>query len=230
MTLVRKSYPKTDLTGKKYGMLTPVEWIRGGYWRCICDCGNETIVDTRNLTTGHTTSCGCKRYSTKNVTDMTGYEDENLKVISRAGNVGEIASWECICKHCGRIFTTKGSNIRFGYTKSCGCVRSLNERKITSLLLDNNIDFVTQYTFPDLKGAGGRRLRFDFAIFEDGVLKRLIEFNGLQHYERPGGSWSQGYDRLIENDALKVEYCKRNNIDLKIISYEDDYDISDLLE
>ena len=28
-------------------------------WLCDCDCGEETIVSTGNLTSGHTTSCGC---------------------------------------------------------------------------------------------------------------------------------------------------------------------------
>ena len=55
----RKSYPRKDVTGQKFGKLTAIEWLRGGRWRCICDCGNETIVDTRKLLSGHTTSCGC---------------------------------------------------------------------------------------------------------------------------------------------------------------------------
>ena len=113
----------------KFGYLTPLEWLRGGFWKCKCDCGNETIVDTRNLTTGHTQSCGCARRETKNVFDMNGYEDENLRVISRAENVGEIAAWNCVCKHCGRNFTTKGSNIRNRATTSCGCVNVLYDRK-----------------------------------------------------------------------------------------------------
>ena len=28
-------------------------------WDCICNCGNKTIVLTRDLKTGHTKSCGC---------------------------------------------------------------------------------------------------------------------------------------------------------------------------
>lgn len=160
---------------------------------------------------------------------MSDYEDENIKVIGRSGNIGEIAAWECLCKHCGRFFRTKGSNIRFGYTKSCGCVHSFNEQRIISMLVDNEIEFETQYTFPDLLGVGGRPLRFDFAIFNNGKLKRLVEFNGLQHYERPRGSWASGYDNLIENDIRKVEYCRRNNIDLKIIKYCDEYNLDDIL-
>lgn len=230
MTKTRKSYPKKDLTGMKFGYLTPLEWLRGGFWKCKCDCGNETIVDTRNLTTGHTQSCGCARRETKNVFDMNEYEDENLRVISRAENVGEIAAWNCVCKHCGRNFTTKGSNIRNGATTSCGCVNSKNEQYITTLLLENGIEFEAQYTFPDLVGIGGRRLRFDFAIFNNGKLVRLVEFNGSQHYERPDGSWADQYDILVENDIRKVEYCRKKHIDLKIIKYSDQYSLSDILE
>lgn len=29
------------------------------YWRCICDCGNEKVVETHQLLYGKTKSCGC---------------------------------------------------------------------------------------------------------------------------------------------------------------------------
>lgn len=119
------------MTDQRFGKLTAVEWLRGGKWKCICDCGNETIVDTRNLLKGHTTSCGCNRYESKNVIDMTSYEDENIKVLERANNIGETAAWKCLCKHCGNTFITRGASIRFGCTQSCGCMRSNNEKIIT---------------------------------------------------------------------------------------------------
>ena len=52
-----------DLTGKRYGNLTVISKsapINGrSNWLCKCDCGNETIVRTSNLESGHTKSCGC---------------------------------------------------------------------------------------------------------------------------------------------------------------------------
>lgn len=54
-----------DLIGQKYGMLTVIEEIPekricGSIaWRCICECGNETIVSSNALRTGGTVSCGC---------------------------------------------------------------------------------------------------------------------------------------------------------------------------
>ena len=53
-----------DLTGKRFERLTVIE-IAGRdaknriRWRCKCDCGNETLVQTGKLTSGGTKSCGC---------------------------------------------------------------------------------------------------------------------------------------------------------------------------
>lgn len=228
----RKSKPRIDLTGKKFGRLTPQYYIKGGKWHCICDCGNELDVDTRNLNSNHTQSCGClqKEKASQNVVDMTGYEDDNFKVLERDGSSPQgIAYWKCICKHCGNIFTTKGSNIRSAGIQSCGCIHSLGEQKITKMLIDGNYEFSTQYTFSDLNGVGGKRLRFDFAIFSNGKLKNLIEFNGLQHYSKPEGSWGKEWDNLIENDKKKKEYCEKHNIPLKIIKYDQNFTINDLI-
>lgn len=57
-----------DLSGKKFGRLTVVEFERiktfpsgktCAVWRCLCDCGNIISVRSNTLKEGHTTSCGC---------------------------------------------------------------------------------------------------------------------------------------------------------------------------
>lgn len=227
---IRKSKPRTDLTGKQFCYLTPLYYIKGGKWHCKCQCGNEIDVDTRNLNSGHTKSCGCLKTETKNVLDMNNYEDNNLKVITRAGSdEQQVALWKCLCKHCGNIFITRGSSIRAGYIQSCGCIHSLNEKNITKILLDNNIEFATQYTFPDLVGLGNGKLRFDFAIFNKSKLSHLIEYNGLQHYQQAQGAWGESYEMLKQHDLMKKEYCKQHNIRLIIIPYDKDYSIKDLI-
>lgn len=68
-----------DLTGQKYGMLTVIEEVSsdkkygGLYWKCKCDCGNETIVSSNSLRTGGTISCGC--LSSKNEWIIRNYLD-----------------------------------------------------------------------------------------------------------------------------------------------------------
>ena len=230
----RKASPKQDLTGHRYGSLLVKEYIKGGQWKCLCDCGKETIVGTRNLNNGHTCSCGCLR-KTKNsqdyTTDMTNYEDETIKVLQRMGSDNQGAAlWECQCKVCGNIFITRGSQIRNKDVRSCGCVNSFNERRITALLLDNNIDFKTQYTFPDLRSSKGKLLRFDFAIFKNNKLSHLIEYNGIQHYIQPSGPWGENFKESQARDEMKIKYCKEHNIPLIIIKYDEDYDINTLLK
>ena len=187
---VRQSKPKIDLTDKQFGYLTPMYYIKGGKWHCRCKCGKELDVDTRNLNSGHTTSCGCfqKEKASQNTIDMIGFENDGIKVISKApSDKSGYAHWNCICKKCGRQFISAGSAIRQGVVNSCGCVHSFNEQRITKMFLENNITFSSQYIFSDLKGIRGGALRFDFAVFKNNKLSHLIEYNGLQHYEKPGG-------------------------------------------
>ena len=57
-----------DLTGKRFGRLVVIKRIKDRekenkqhttFWECECDCGNITIVSSRCLNSGKTTSCGC---------------------------------------------------------------------------------------------------------------------------------------------------------------------------
>lgn len=52
-----------NLVGQKFGMLIAKERISENgttFYLCECECGSKNIkVDGRNLSSGHTTSCGC---------------------------------------------------------------------------------------------------------------------------------------------------------------------------
>ena len=58
-----------ELIGMRYGRWTVLarsprpEYYTGrdAWWVCRCDCGTESIVNGKNLRTGHTLSCGCYR-------------------------------------------------------------------------------------------------------------------------------------------------------------------------
>lgn len=53
--------PKSNLIGKKFNFLTPVEYLGkgNGIWLCVCDCGNYTMAKMNSLKTGKKKSCGC---------------------------------------------------------------------------------------------------------------------------------------------------------------------------
>ncbi len=54
-----------DLTGQKFSRLTVTERSGRMYgsalWLCMCDCGERTYVQSRDLRSGTTRSCGCLR-------------------------------------------------------------------------------------------------------------------------------------------------------------------------
>lgn len=47
-----------DMTGEKYGRLTVIKRVKGG-WLCKCDCGGERVVKGYDFRRHHYKSCGC---------------------------------------------------------------------------------------------------------------------------------------------------------------------------
>ncbi len=68
--------PIKDFVGRRFGNLEVIAYERkqaGMHrWRCLCDCGKETVVGQTLLQTGKTKSCGCVQSSTIR---------ENLKLV-----------------------------------------------------------------------------------------------------------------------------------------------------
>jgi len=217
-----------DIIGNKYGMLTVIE--RAGkagtvqLIKCLCDCGNTCIVRYPNLTSGTTSSCGClksKKSSKRFLKDLTGKRFGELTVKGRASNIGgKKVRWVCECT-CGSVCVCSGSNLKSGNTKSCGCMRaSINEGIIINYLRHYGFVFEKEAKFDDLKASNGRPLRFDFKIYTvDGFF--LLEYQGEQHFKPD--TWSDiGRTSREYTDAMKIEYCKKNKINLEFITYIED--------
>ncbi len=99
-----------------------------------------------------------------------------------------------------------------------GCIRcneSKGEKQIEKLLLKNNILFEAQKKFDKCKKHN--YLPFDFYLPEYNI---CIEYDGEQHYkvvEWFGGEKS--FKQTQVNDKFKTEFCKKNNIILFRIKY-----------
>lgn len=54
----------TDLTGKTFNFLTVLARVtnkgQNVMWNCLCVCGQQTIIQGKALTSGHSKSCGCR--------------------------------------------------------------------------------------------------------------------------------------------------------------------------
>ena len=86
---------------------------------------------------------------------------------------------------------------------------------------EHNIEYVREYSFSDLVDV--LPLRFDFAIFKEGKLLGLIEFQGEQHFCQNNGFY---HEDIVRHDNMKKEYCERNNIKLIEIIYKRNYDLT----
>lgn len=210
---------------------------QGAMWRCKCKCGKLLIVSGYALRQGRTKSCGCvgkEKTRQRNIAHLKnkiiGYKTETLLVLEDLGlrkqqSRNEQERWvKCRCLLCNNIFEVRWNNIQSGAQKSCGCLSSYGEKVITDILNKNNINFKRQYSFNDLIGERGNKLRFDFGILDkQKKLVKLIEFDGRQHFTGPEGDWTHtnSLERIKELDERKNQYCKNNNIILQRIPYTD---------
>lgn len=201
---------------------------------CQCECGTQRYKEYRDLYSGRSLSCGCFR--TEQVIQRN-FEKGNIKIGTKFGHLTFIKDlgyrkqnsrdkqerWGLCQCDCGNTIEVSNNNLKSGGTTSCGCIKSRGESLISQILRENNINFSTQYTFPDLKSKNGICLRFDFAIFKDNKLYKLIEFDSRQHFFGPDAIWSHSdsLETIQSRDQQKDEYCKNNNIKFQRIPYTD---------
>lgn len=117
---------KIDLKGQKFGHLLVLEesnirLSKRVTWKCICDCGNEKLVTTSDLRTGHTSSCGCAKGNKKDITQQRFGHLIALNPTSDRDS-SQSVMWLCQCD-CGRQIKVAASHLLSGNTTSCGCVR-----------------------------------------------------------------------------------------------------------
>lgn len=216
-----------DETGNTYGFLTVIkraptpEGKKTAFWYCKCVCGNEKIVEGINLREGHTRSCGqCHSIESVNKINELGNRYGHLLVIEEAGRKDGKVEWLCRCD-CGNLKITTGKSLRADLVQSCGCLHSLGEQKISQLLTELNIDFVSQKIFDDCRNpATDYHLYFDFYLPQ---LNIVIEYQGQQHYmNTPRGRYTEKkLQQLKERDKIKRKYCKEKNIKYVEIPYTD---------
>ena len=196
-------------------------------WLCRCDnCGRYVVVNSHNLRTGHTKSCGCL-ISEKLRKDLTGQTFGYLEVLSYDKSINENPYWKVRCNNCNKEYSVSGDALKRQI--SCGCISSPGEKKISELLSQHGIVFTPQKTFEGLVGKNNNKLRFDFAIYMDGKLSHLVEMQGIQHYYNVFGIPEEEYKYRLSLDEAKRQWCKENKIPLVEIKYDEEITIEKIL-
>lgn len=223
--------------------LTPFDITAGSgkiiWWKCPFAEDHEWKTSAGNRKQGNNNCpfCSNKKLARSNSLGVLNPElakefhptkNKNLTVFDIVNGGSEKCWWQCENNNNHSWKASVYTRIQ-GY--SCPlCKSSRGEKRVLEYLIQNKIQFQSQFTFESMK----RKLRYDFGV----ISKRacVIEYNGGQHYYPMNfGSKKEGYDlkKLQENqerDKIKIDYCRDNNIELLIIPYWDFYRIEEILD
>ena len=142
---------KIDETGNRYGRLLVISeslyksGTTSATWLCKCDCGKYTTVRGTTLRSGGTLSCGCYRNERSRIVNLgRPMSKRHRKIVSEVNKIDETGNrytrllvlsevprkrrnnavcWRCLCD-CGKYVIARGADLRYGATKSCGCLKA----------------------------------------------------------------------------------------------------------
>ena len=233
--------PKYNLTNQRFTNLialypTEERDTSGNIkWMCLCDCGNKKTVSANNLITGKIKSCGCLSKKCldlgRTAEDLTNQKFGKLTVLTRSENKifqsgTSVSQWLCQCK-CGRYTKVITSNLKSGNTQSCGLCsqRSHGNIKIDKILTNAKILFEREKRFDSCKDKF--TLPFDFYVDN----RYLIEYDGNYHFFNDKTETLFNIEAVQKHDAIKTNWCLKNNIPLIRIPYTryNDLCLEDLL-
>lgn len=219
---------RAEYLGQRFGRLTVinVKGLTNKKVQCKCDCGTIKIVSIYDLLNGKIKSCGCLR---KELLQDRYQKEAQAHVGEKYGKLtilepikkGKGYYYRCLCD-CGNETIVAANHLFNGHTKSCGCLISWANTTFQKILEELQIKYKAEYTFEGLVSKRGRRLRFDFALFnQSDELVGLVELNGSQHYITVGTGYftKEKCADLKEHDQKKINFCITNEIPLLIIPY-----------
>lgn len=176
-----------SLVGNKYGKLTVIEQAEttaAGHrrWLCSCDCGGTAIVESCNLTKGHTTSCGCVKSP-----DLTGKVFGRLTVLGRSDKryrrgARTTPMWECRCE-CGNVvyrLTDMLKNSDISMCQTCAKNYALESCWANAGFVDGTQLSKIQVTTEKSNNLSG--VRGVYFNSKKGLYTAAITFQGKRHY------------------------------------------------
>lgn len=117
---------------------------------------------------------------------------------------------------CGEEIVISTSQFKGGKCRCDKCTNKYSslEMKVINFLIENNIEYITQYKFKDCRDK--MPLPFDFYLPRYNI---CIETDGKQHYHIECFGKNNNFEITKYHDNIKNNYCKNNNIRLIRIPY-----------
>lgn len=130
----------------------------------------------------------------KDLIALTGMKFSRLTVLRREPRIKgdkQVANWVCQCE-CGNITTVRSTNLRKGYTKSCGCLQKEIVKNIVGKRWNNHIKKVK-----DIKSVGRPRV----SILDTDELTEIIKKQMLEN-----GYGTRPITRILNEMGYDVKY------------------------
>lgn len=144
-----------NLAGMRFGRLVAIEPTEargkggGTVWRCRCDCGNEALAVSTQLTQGYKKSCGC--WGHPKLKDYVGRRFGQLTVREYAGKRDGMHRWKCLCD-CGNEAVVGQTNLQSGHARSCGCLQGATLKEQLELVDGTSIRLLKSHRSKLLPG------------------------------------------------------------------------------
>ena len=132
---------------------------------------------------------------------------------------------KCQCDICDYIWSATPHNLLKG--SGCPiCNTSKGEKRILKYLNENNIEYIYQMFYSDLRGINDGLLSYDFYL---PTYNLLIEYQGEYHDHTVSNQSDFDFTIQQEHDRRKKEYATNNGIKLLEIWYQDYDNIEKIL-
>jgi very-short-patch-repair endonuclease len=176
----------------------------------------------------HYSGSGCKecmkekfRLNINDFIEMANIVHDNKYDYSLVDYINNRIKVIIICDKHGEFNPTAGNHLRGSGCPKCNS--SKGEILIRNFLKSHNIEHEEQKKFKECINI--KPLIFDFYLPN---LNTIIEYQGLQHFKiiKRAKNWTNQkcnsiLKRIQENDSIKREWCKNNNVKLIEINYND---------
>jgi hypothetical protein len=127
-----------DLSGLKFNLLKAISIVgkdKHGYlvWRCECDCGNFSNVNSNKLKGKYVKSCGCLRRKANGLSRTKKYKEDydmqNRYCLTLDGYQQLLINQDWCCKLCGinesDLLEISGKGLQIDHDHKTGQVRGL---------------------------------------------------------------------------------------------------------
>ncbi len=196
----------------------------------ICPKHGLRTTNISNLSNGH----GCLLCADENRGSYLKYTPNDVERIVNETNENILLNKDdyknCYtynlnikCK-CGNVFTTNLTNyIRHNVNRcpACSSKESNGEFRIRNYLDNNDIEYIQEFRFNDCRDK--KPLPFDFYLRDRNL---IIEYDGMHHYQK---TYYGDYEKTVEHDKIKNQYCKDNGIDILRIPFWEYNSIEEIL-